>query len=397
MLAVSQEKNNDQEENRNIDNISVKFEDILEEYLYQCPKRGQILEGEIESINDDAIILDVGLKRAAIVPGREISNLDDEIVTDLSVGDVIPIQVIGTPTGDQDLLVSIENALEFQSWQKAKDCLGEDQLLELEVIGSNRGGVLVSFDKLEGFVPNSHIPALRKVRDLQQVTQLKQGMLGSKIKVKALEVDSQKERLVFSALEAHRELREERLQSLEVGEVITGKVVNVVDFGLFVDLGGIDGLVHLSELDWQNVQHPSKVAKMGDEIEVKVIGVDIERQRVQLSRKDLLPNPWDEIEAHYVLGNLVEVEITSVVDFGAFAKFPEGVQGLIHKTELGYTAPGNESDALGPGIKILVKILRINAERERISLSMRKVPMEKQLDWMLMDFNQDTQDEEGKE
>jgi ribosomal protein S1 len=219
-------------------------------------------------------------------------------------------------------------------------------------------------------------------------------MKGSEIEVKALDVDPENEKLLFSALEAQREFRKERLQNLEVGEVIMGEVVNMVDFGLFVDLGGIDGLAHISQLDWQKVDHPSQIAKVGDDIEVQVIDIDMDRERVALSRKALIPGPWDEIESKYVPGNLVEVEITSVVDFGAFGKLPEGVQGLIHKSELGYTAPDDEGEALDPGTKVLVKILRINTERERISLSMRQVPMEKQLDWMLDTLDQDTRDEE---
>jgi small subunit ribosomal protein S1 len=382
MLSVSQEEAIDEEES-----LAITFEETLNQYIYQQPKRGQILEGEIEAIDQDAIILDVGLKRAAIVPQREVTNLDDDLIADLSVGDVIPIKVTKTPIGDQDLLVSIDDALEVQSWQKAKECLAEDQFLELEVTGSNRGGVLVAFDKLEGFVPNSHIPALKNVYETERANQHKLQMRGTKIKVKALDVDPQDEKLVFSATEAQRELRQKRLQSLAVGDVITGKVVNVVDFGLFVDLDGIDGLVHISELDWQKVDHPSKVAKSGDDIEVQVIGIDIDRERVGLSRKALLPSPWDEIEAIYVPGDLVEVEITSMVDFGAFGKLPEGVQGLIHKSELGYSAPQDIDKDLDPGTKVLVKVLRINVERERIALSMRKVPMEEQIDWMMKELD----------
>jgi small subunit ribosomal protein S1 len=393
MSSVDQEEIVDQMKSGEED-FAVTFEETLDKYVYQLPERGQILEGEIQAIQDDGIALDVGLKRTAIVPRWEVGNLDDEVFTNLSVGDVLPVKVTQTPIGDQDLLVSIAAALEFQCWQKAKDCLTEDQLLELEVTGSNRGGLLVAFEKLEGFVPNSHIPALKKVYDPQQVYQYKLQMKGSEIEVKALDVDPENEKLLFSALEAQREIRQERLQSLEVGEVITGKVVNVVDFGLFVDLGGIDGLVHISQLDWQKVNHPSQVASAGDNIEVQVIDIDIDRERVALSRKALIPGPWDEIESKYVPGNLVEVEITSVVDFGAFGKLPEGVQGLIHKSELGYTAPDDVGEALYPGTKVLVKILKINTERERIALSMRRVPMEKQMEWMLNEFDQDTKDEE---
>jgi small subunit ribosomal protein S1 len=387
MLSGYKEEFIDERDREEDDKNFVPFEEILDEYIYQQPKRGQILEGEIEAIDDDAIILDVGLKRAAIVPGREISRLDGEFLVNLSVGDVIPIQVNKTPVGNQDLLVSIDHALEYLSWQKAQEYLEEDQLLELEVVGRNRGGLLVSFERLDGFVPNSHLPVLRKFQNLKEINHHKQKMIGSPIIVKAIEVNPKMERLIFSVLEAQNVLRKQRLESLEVGDLIKGKVVNVVDFGVFVDLDGIDGLVHLSELDWRDVRHPSQIAEVGDEIKVQVIGVDIDRERVQLSRKSLLPNPWDDIEARYVPGNLVEVEITSVVDFGAFAKLPEGIQGLIHRTELGYTAPEGRKDVFEPGITVLTKILRINAERERISLSMRKVPIEKQMDWMFEEFN----------
>lgn len=367
----------------------ISFEEMLDQYRYKHPKQGQILEGEIESIDHDAIILDVGLKRAAIVTSREVDKLDDNVFDTLSVGDEIPIEVTRTPVGDEDLLVSIENGLAYQSWQKVENYLENDQLLELDVIGSNRGGILVAFEKLEGFVPSSHIPALKKIYDHEQRRAYKQKMCGSQIMVKPIEVDKKERRLIFSALEAHKVQPQEQLNSLKVGEVISGKVVNIVDFGVFVDLGNIDGLVHVSELDWLGVSHPSDMVNLGEEIEVEVIGVDIDRERIQLSRKRLLPNPWDEIETKYVPGDLVEVEIKSVVDFGAFGSLPSGIQGLIHKTELGYTALASEGEILEPGTKVFVKILKIDAQRERISFSMRKVPMESQLNWMLNDFEQD--------
>ncbi|MFN2235647.1 MAG: 30S ribosomal protein S1 [Anaerolineales bacterium] len=393
MITVNQEELVDQIKSGEED-FRNSFEETLDNYIYQLPERGQILEGEIQAIQDDSIILDVGLKRAAIVPGREVGSLDDEIITNLSVGDLVPIKVTHTPVGDQDLLVSIDDAMEIECWKKAKDYLTKDQLLELEVIGSNRGGVLVNFEKLEGFVPNSHIPALKKVYGSHQIRQYKQQLKGEDIKVKVIDVDRSNERLIFSALEAQRELRQERLQNLEVGDVITGKVVNVVDFGLFVDIGNIDGLVHKSQLDWQRITHPSNVAKVGDDIEVKVIDIDLERERIGLSRKALLPDPWDEIESSFVTGDLVEVEIISVADFGVFAKLTEGVQGLIHNSQLGYSAPGTDRDVLEPGMTVLVKILSIEPKRERISLSMQKVPLDKQIEWLLGEFDQDTESAE---
>jgi small subunit ribosomal protein S1 len=211
-------------------------------------------------------------------------------------------------------------------------------------------------------------------------------MMGKPLRVKVIEVIPERKRLIFSAIGARKYLRQERLKSLSVGDVITGKVVGIVRFGIFVDLGGIDGLAHISELDWLDIRHPGEIASEGEEMQVEVIGIDVDQERIQLSRKSLLPNPWEKIETKYVPGDLVEVEILKVVDFGAFARLPEGIHGLIHKTQLGYTIPGNEGEIVKSGMKVLVKILRINPDRERIALSMRQVPMEKQLDWMLDEY-----------
>ncbi len=362
------------------------FAQLIDQYDYQLPKRGQILEGEVETIGDDAIILDVGLKRAAIVPKREISNMEDEDIAGLTIGDVIPIQVTQTPIGDKDLIVSIENALELQSWRNAKTLLKQEAVVELEVIGSNKGGLLVAYERLEAFIPNSHIPGLRRTRSREKINQKKREMMGEHLKAKILEVDPERQRLIFSVIEARKSQRKERLNTIEVGDVINGIVVGVVRFGLFVDLDGIDGLVHVSELDWLDVRHPGEIASEGDEMQVEVIGIDRERERVELSRKTLLPNPWEKIETKYVPGDLVKVEIVKVVDFGAFARLPEGIHGLIHRTKLGYTAPGMEGEVVKAGMEVLVKILRINPERERIALSMSQVPIEKQLDWMLDEY-----------
>ena len=386
MLSVLQEDIVIQKKGKESRTSESTFAKLLDQYDYHRPKRGQIIEGEIEAIDEDAIILDVGLKRDAIVPNREVSNMDDEDFANLTVGDVIPIQVTRTPIGDQDLIVSIENAMEYQSWQHASTLLEEEQVVELKVIGSNKGGLLVAYDRLEGFIPNSHIPGLRRTRNRDVITRQKREMMGARLRVTAIEVIPERKRLIFSANEARKHLRQERLKSLSEGQVITGKVAGVVRFGVFVDLGGIDGLVHISELDWLDIKHPGEIAAEGEEMQVEVIGIDTERERIQLSRKSLLPNPWEKIETKYVPGDLVEVEIIKVVDFGAFARLPEGIHGLIHKTQLGYTIPGNEGEIVEPGMTVLAKILRINPERERIALSMRQVPMEKQLDWMLDEY-----------
>jgi len=276
----------------------------------------------------------------------------------------------------------MENTHKLQSWQQAQACLDEGRTLALEVTGSNRGGLLVAFEEIEGFVPNSHIPAIRKIHNPERILQEKRKMYGKTVHVKAIEVSRDRKRLIFSIRKAQQDQAMERLSTLEVGDEILGKVVNVVHFGVFVDLDGIDGLVHISELDWENVPHPSNITEVGDEILVKVIEIDKERKRVSLSRKALLPNPWDDILTQYVPGSLVAVEIVKLVDFGAFARLPEGIHGLIHKSEFIDDVPGNNETRMETGMKVLTKILRINPQRKRIALSMRRVPSDRQVAWM---------------
>ena len=359
------------------------FEQLVEDYDYESPKRGQILEGQIIRIDEDAILVGVGLKRDAIIPGKDLNNVDDEILENLSPGDNIIVSVLRPPVGDQDLLVSLQKGIEYESWQKAEQYLETGEMLELEVVGHNRGGLLVTFESLRGFLPYSQVPELRRIRDRQRAEVIKREMVGTELPVKVIEVNRKRRRLIFSARAAQEERREQRLKELEVGQIIHGPVVNIVKFGVFVDLDGVDGLVHISKLDWQRVNHPSDLFKVGDEIEVKVIDVDVERERVSLDRKSLQPSPWDNFEKNHSPGETLEGRVTNVLDFGAFVELIEGVEGLVHVSEIGYSSTGRPQDVVRPGDRVLVRILDIDTDRERISLSMRQVPLERQIAWSL--------------
>lgn len=358
------------------------YDQFLEDYDYTLPKRGQLLEGQILRIDEDAVIVDVGVKRDAIIPSRDLNMVDKEIVENLKVGDTILVYVLRPPTGDDDLLVSLNKGIEHTHWEVAEQHLESGETLELEVVGENRGGLLVEYKSLRGFVPNSQVPELRR-RDRQKAKEAKREMIGEVLPLKVIEVNRDRHRLILSALAAQEERRKKRLHELEKDQVIFGRVVNIVNFGVFVDLGGIDGLVHISELDWQRVGHPSEMFKVGDEIQVQVIEVDVERERVSLSRKSLLPSPWDTLAEKYKPGDLIEGTVTKVLDFGAFVELPEGVEGLVHVSEIGYSTTGTPQEVVKAGEEVLVRILDIDKERERISLSMRKVPLEKQIAWMV--------------
>lgn len=369
------------EETRTSGNKS--FEQLVDEYAYELPKRGQILEGKVIRIDEDAILVDVGLKRDAVVPGREITQLDSELFDSLSPGSKVYVFVLRPPSGDQDLLVSINKGLEHQSWLKALQELENETILELPIVGFNKGGLLVKFENLRGFVPTSQVPNLRRIGDRERVQRKKQEMISESLLVKPVEVDQHRNRLVFSATAALDERRQRRLHELENGQVfLQAKVVSVVDFGVFIDLDGVDGLVHISQLDWTMVEKPSDLFKPGDEIDVKVINVDTERGRVSLSRKALLPSPWDTIDERYRTGDVLEGKVTRVLAFGAFVELERGLEGLVHVSELGYSSTGKPEEVVSEGDRVLVRILDIDKGRERLSLSMRRVPLNEQMVWI---------------
>ena len=367
------------------------FEELLDDYDYENPEKGQIIEGRVIQVDDDSILVDIGAKRDAIVPRKDLDRLEDELRQSIEQGDQIPVYVMSTAKLGGDLLVSINRGLEQEDWEHAKELLDSGEAVSLEIIGQNKGGVVVKFGRLRGFVPNSHIPDLRRDGGRDALREQKEEMIGEELVVKVIEVNQRRRRLVLSSRAAQQERRLLRLKELAEGSTITGTVVNLVDFGAFVDLDGVDGLIHISELDWSRVDHPSEVLELGEEVEVEITNVDVERERVSLSRKSLLKNPWDTIEDRYSPGDLVEGEITNVRNFGAFVMLPEGVEGLIHVSEIGIIGPGSPQDVVHPGDKVLARVIDMEPERERISLSLSRVSKDEQMAWL------EEQKEEGEE
>lgn len=359
------------------------FQDFVDHYDVDKPQQGEMLQGRILDIQEGSILLDVGLKRDAIIPKQDLDRVDPEYLNELAVGDEIVVGVMRTPLGDDDLLVSLQQGLTQKTWAKAEELAESSQVIELKIVDQNRGGLLVSFDNLQGFVPNSHIPAIRRGTSSQKAGEIKAGLVGKDLPLKVIEANSKERKLVFSARVAQREQRLKRLEEIQIGQVINSRVANVVDFGLFVDLEGVDGLIHKSEIDWGRVAHPGKLFQVGDEIEVKVVSVDIENERVSLSRKALLPNPWEKLVAGFKAGDLVQGVVVSVLEFGAFVEIAEGLQGLVHVSEIGYSNSGDHKAVLKKGDPVLVKIMGIDTGRERVSLSMRRVPVSDQMEWIM--------------
>ncbi len=264
------------------------------------------------------------------------------------------------------------------NWNLAKEVYDQDKTLCLEVVGHNRGGLLVEGDGLQGFVPLSHLvdltldkQSLEKTN--QDITPLLAGYVGRMLTLKVIECDAERGRIVLSERAALAEpgRRNELLDTLKSGDCVRGAVTNVTDFGVFVDLGGVEGLIHVSELSWGRVRHPSDAACVEQEVEAYVIHVDKERSRVALSLKRLRPNPWLTAEARYQPGQVIEAVITSVVNFGAFARLEEGLDGLIHVSEMSIAGEKvNPQELIHEGEHVLVRVLQVDATRQRLGLSL---------------------------
>lgn len=276
------------------------------------------------------MFIDVGGKRDALFPAYELELLEGGTA---QRGDELPIYINGYIDGGQLLDGSLAKGLASRDWLKAQTCLEQNETTEIIIIGHNKGGLIATFGRLEGFVPNSHIPNLGYGDQRQS---LKAKMEGERVSAKVVEVVQERRRLILSISEAQKEERQAKLRTLAKGDVLTGTVVNLAKFGAFVDLGNdLTGLIHISQLAHHYVSNPSEVVSVGDELEVQIHKISYEKERIGLSRKALLPSPWEEFAETHNPGDLLEVTIRNTTDFGAFAAVNEIITGLIHVSEIG--------------------------------------------------------------
>lgn len=274
-----------------------KMSKLLDDYDYNRPKRGQFMDAEIMQIEHDRILVDLGAKTDAVVPVRELKNTDEAILEDLSEGDMVPVYVMQPPTMMQKPTVSLQRGVEKQDWNRAEQLLKSKEIIQLKISGHNKGGLLVKFGNLEGFLPASLMPTVARASDREIAEKIKSNLVGESVYMSVIEVKSKADRLIFSARENQDEIKQKMYQDLQPGDSRNGIVVNLVEFGAFVDLFGVDGLLHISELAWVRLEHPSEVLSVGDKIEVKILDVDPENERVGLSRKALI-NPVEAYEIY---------------------------------------------------------------------------------------------------
>ena len=358
---------------------------LKEEDAYRRPKRGDILEAEVVRIDPDAIIVDIGSKTEGIVPASELEKLDPSLRAEIAVGSKISVYVVRPESPEGEIIVSLDMARAAHEWQDAKRYQDQGLLYEGSVAGFNKGGLIVPFGTIRGFLPSSQLSDPGGRSNPEDRERYLASRVGQSLSLKVIEVDRQSRRLIFSERAAAREAREVRkerlLAELQEGQVRHGRVSSLADFGAFVDLGGADGLIHISELSWQRVQHPQELLQVGQELDVYILRVDHERKRIGLSLRKLRPDPWREVEDKFRVGQIVEGIVTHLVDFGAFARIVEGVEGLIHISELG-EGVRDTREVVAEGQTLPLKIISIDAHRQRIGLSLKQAPTREEMEGM---------------
>lgn len=371
---------------------TASMETLLEEegLGLDFPKQGEIRTGVIATMGENEILVSVGTKSEGVLSGRELEQIPDEEREAFEVGLEIPVYVLTPEDANGNVVLSYSRAREEKDWEKAEELLSSTINFESKIIGFNKGGLLVPLGRLRGFVPASQVSLVRRASVTGDTPDQRWGkMVSEPIKVRVIEVDRERRRLILSekaALQETREtLKERLLEELNEGDVRAGRVTSVADFGAFVNIDGADGLVHLSEISWERINHPNEVLKVGQEVDVKVISIDHERKRIGLSIRQLLPDPWLKQVEHLKEGQLIEAKVTHLTKFGAFARLDENLEGLIHVSELSEHRINHPKEVVKEGDVVTLRVIKIDPERRRIGLSLRKVDSAaySDLDWKM--------------
>jgi small subunit ribosomal protein S1 len=336
---------------------------LANEAQVQEPRHGDLLTGLVLSKDESGLIVHLGLKRDGIVPSSELESieLEDENV---EVGDEVAVMVVEPVDRDGNLVVSISQARESDDWLKAQRLLDSGEIIEAEPVACNRGGVIVPFGRLRGFVPASHISSLPRGLSEEERKRYLDQTLGNTVPLKVIEVDPRRRRLVLSERKAIRHWRQQRkaemVEKLKEGEILGGIVTSLREFGAFVDIGGADGLIHISELTWHRVENPADILSVGQEVECLVIHLDKKANRIGLSLKRLTPNPWERAAEKIHEGQEMDGVVSMLTANGAYIRLPENVEGLL--------SIGEGGGVFAVGDEVRVRVKEFEPERERMQL-----------------------------
>ena len=345
----------DEEMNKMIDGTLTDFDE------------GDLIDGTVVKIEHDEVLVDIGFKSEGVIPARELSIRKDADPSEVvSLGDKLEALVLQKEDKDGRLILSKKRAEYERAWIQVEEKFKAGEVVTGEVIEVVKGGLILDIG-LRGFLPASLVD-LRRVKDLS-------AYLGTEIEARVIEMDRNRNNVVLSRRvlleEGRKNERAEILEKLSKGMRLKGTVSSIVDFGAFVDLGGIDGLIHISELSWSHVNHPSEVVKVGEEVEVEVLDVDLQRERISLGLKQTTEDPWTKLVETYPVGTIVDGKVTKIVPFGAFIELGANVEGLVHISEMAMRHIDSPAQVVKVGDVVKVKFMDVNVERRRISLSMK--------------------------
>jgi ribosomal protein S1 len=346
------------------------MEDLLreEESSVKSLAYGDIVEGVVVRVDPDEVLVDIGAKSEGVISNRELSGRNEAAVI-LVTGERVKVYVLQPEDEEGRVILSLRKARAESIWQAVAEKESEGEILDAEVREQNKGGLIVNIMGLRGFLPSSQVA--------RQFSGNLMELVGTKIPVKILEVNRKRNRLIVSQRAAQDEdrarQREELFEKLKVGDMITGKVSGLTSYGAFVNLGGADGLIHISELSWDRINNVSDMLSVGDEVRVKVIKLDPELSRISLSLRQLSDDPWDTIEDRFPPGKVVDGEVTKTKKYGAFLQIADGVEGLLHISELSWDHVERTEDILKIGEEVKVMVLSADRARRRISLSLRQL------------------------
>ncbi|MBN1564561.1 MAG: S1 RNA-binding domain-containing protein [Anaerolineae bacterium] len=350
-------------------------------------RKGDVVDGIVNETSPTEVMIDLGEGVIGVVASRELERMDREALEALEVGNTVSAYILKVRGADKRPVLSLARAEEENNWRMAEEYHDTKQVYFSKVAGYNKGGLIVRFGKVRGFVPASQVSRERQSRASGGSPEERWGhMVSDDIAVKVVEIDRARNRLILSERAAAREWRERQksrlIEELEQGDVRTGSVISVADFGAFVDLGGADGLVHLTEISWQHITHPRDVLEVGQEVQVVVINIDRDRKRIGLSMKRLENDPWTEILKNYEVGQLVQANVTKLTKFGAFARLVDSpeIEGLIHISELADYRVSHPKEVVLVGDVLTLRIVKINPDQRRLGLSLRQVDSARYMD-----------------
>ena len=355
---------------------------LMEQYLndptleYKTLKYGDVMDGVIMRIDRDEILVDIGSKSEGIVPVARVlqPHVQKKKTSSRSVRPCWSSSFSPRIKKVRRSL-SIDRARQEKSWRQLQEIYEANDVIEAEVTNYNKGGLLVNLDGVRGFVPASQVTEIRGGDDASKQADMAR-LIGTKLPLKVIEINRHRNRLILSERQAMQERRDEMkeklIEELKEGEVRKGRVSSICDFGAFVDIGGADGLVHLSELSWSRVRHPSEMLKVGQEVEVYVLGINPQEKKIALSLKRTQAEPWSQVAAKYEVGQLVRGTVTQLANFGAFARIEDGIEGLIHVSEITDERITHPKQIVKEGDELLLRIIRIDPQRRRMGLSLRR-------------------------